>query len=67
MYYFLIFFSGLFFLGYKLGWSIFQYDELRLLQLLITSIIFTIIILKFKLKEYMFFLIVFCNYIFSAI
>ena len=50
MYYFLIFFSGLFFLGYKLGWSIFQYDELRLLQLLITSIIFTIIILKSKLN-----------------
>lgn len=50
MFIFLVFFLGLFFLGYKLGWSVFQYDELRLLQILITSIVFIILIFKAKLN-----------------
>ena len=50
MYYFLIFFSGLFLLGYKLGWSVFQYDELRLLELLILTLGF--IYISFKSKIY---------------
>lgn len=63
MFLFLVFFLGFFLLGYKLGWSVFQYDELRLLQLFITSIIFIIIIFKFKLnlslKNICFFLLFF--------
>lgn len=63
MFLFLVFFSGFFLLGYKLGWSVFQYDELRLLQLFITSIIFIIIIFKSKLnlslKNICFFLLFF--------
>lgn len=50
MFYFLIFYLGFFLLGYKLGWGVFQYDELRLLKLFITSIIFVVLFFKYKLN-----------------
>ncbi|MFV5453866.1 O-antigen ligase family protein [Acinetobacter towneri] len=37
-------------LGFNLGWGVLQYDELRLLQILITSIIFFVLIFKSRLN-----------------
>lgn len=63
MYIFLILYLGFYILGFNLGWSVLQYDELRLLQILITSIIFITIILKSNLnlsiKNIWFFLLFF--------
>lgn len=52
-------FLACFFLGYNFGWSVFQYDELRLLQLVITVFAFAALIFKKSLQVNYFSLILF--------
>ncbi|AUX88444.1 O-antigen ligase family protein [Acinetobacter sp. ACNIH1] len=68
MYIILLVILAIYLLGYHVGWSIFQYDELRLISLLISALCFMLILFRlnttFRYKSIFVFILLFLGLIF---